>query len=592
MKTDVLNRAMNLVNPIVVKTAVLILFALASFQAAAATITVQLDRNPVEVNESFAINFTAKEAVDGQPDFRPLEDSFKVLNRNQSSNIQIINGRMSRQTQWTVFVMPKHAGKLLIPSIAFGDDRSPPMQVTVNDVKAQSSDKSTGVLFLENEADKTSVYVQAQIVYTVRIYQAINLVNATLSDLSLSDTDAIVEKIDDDTSYDKTVNGRRFKVFEKHYIIFPQKSGTLTINPAELQAQYVDTRRALRTKVLQSDPITIEVKPKPMVQTVQNNAWLPAKQLQLKEEWPQEPPVFKVGEPITRTITIVADGLSAAQLPEIKMAQVADMKQYPDQPAKDDQKSIQGIIGTRQEKIALIPTKTGSYVIPGVEIPWWNTEKDRLEYLRLPQRTITVQPGAQTAQQDTQAPLAAAPMDASVAQNTASDTATKKETPSEGEAIGTQPGGVASFWMWVSLIAIFGWLITALAWWRKGNGTLSKADSKQHFSSAPSLNAKQYIKALKTACDQHNAQAAKSALLHWGKSMWPERSPGNLNELGRVTGGALGEQLLALNKNLYSNNKTSWDGATLWMAFSRFEKPADSPKASADALLPLYKTIA
>jgi hypothetical protein len=585
---DYLSKSMN---PTVFKLIVLLCLCVVSFGAAAAKIKVEVDRNPVEINESFAINFTADEAVDGQPDFRPIESDFKIISRNQSSSIQIINGRMSRQTQWTLIVMPKHPGKLLIPSIAFGDDKSPQQQITVNAIKPQSGDKSSGILFLESEVDQNTVYVQAQIVYTVRIYQAVNLLNASLSELSLSDTDAVVEKIGEDKTYNKSINGRRFKVFEKRYIIFPQKSGKLTINPAELEAQYVDNRRALRTKLLQSDAITIEVKPKPLVQTVQNNSWLPAKQMQIKEEWPQNPPIFKVGEPVTRTITLVANGLSSAQLPEINMGEVKDMKQYPDQPVTEDKKMDDGVIGMRQEKIALIPTKTGSYHIPGIEIPWWNTDKDRLEYLRIPARQITVNAATQTAQADIGAPATQQPP---IETNVNVDPKTNIAQSDQPLASETRDpsAGVAGFWIWVSLIAISGWLLTALAWWFTGKRSTVTVTSNQKALPSHNMDHKHFAKALKAACEQHNAQEAKNALLNWGKCLWPEQLPGNLNELSRITGGPLGAQLLMLNTHLYSNKDTQWDSTNLWQAFSQFEKQPNKSHDMHDELLPLYKTTA
>ncbi|WP_455212570.1 BatD family protein [Kaarinaea lacus] len=585
MKNNLINRF----NPTMLNLAVSVCFMLISLGAAATTIEVDVDRNPVEVNESFAINFTANEAVDGQPDFRPIEKDFKIISRNQSSSIQIINGRMSRQTKWSLYVMPKRAGKLWIPSVAFGDDKSPRFQMTVNSAKAQSEDKSSGILFLESEVDQKTVYVQAQIVYTVRIYQAVNLLNASLSEVSLSDTDAIIEKVGEDQTYNKRIDGRRFKVFEKRYIIFPQKSGRLTINPAELEAQYVDNRQALRTKLLQSDPINITVKPKPLVQTVQNNAWLPAKQIQIKEEWPQEPPVFKVGEPVTRTITMVANGLSSAQLPEINMGEVKDMKQYLDQPLKEDKKQSDGVVGMRQEKIALIPTKTGHYVIPGIEIPWWNTDKDRLEYLRLPRREITVTAGAQTAQAD---PGSIVMPESTVESNSVENKETQSTTPDlpVNNEVEQQSASVSGFWMWVSLIALCGWIITALAWWLTRKPSTPQVRGNLKALPSIKMDERHFAKALATACEQHNAQEAKNALINWGKCMWPNQSPSSLNELSRITGGPLGAQLLMLNTHLYSNKNSQWDSTNLLQAFSRFEKQPDQTQDTDSELLPLYKT--
>jgi len=574
------------------RSVALLFLLLTSFSAVAAKIDVQVDRNPVEADESFSITFTANDSVDGQPDFRPLEEFFKIVNRNQSSSIQIINGRMNRQTQWTLFVMPKRTGDLWIPSISFGDDKSPRVPIKVNAASRQPLDKGNDVLYLETEVDHKTAYVQSQIIYTVRVYQAVNLLNAGLSELTLSDSDAIVEKMGDDNTYDKRINGRRYKVFEKRYVIFPQKSGTLTIKPTELQAQYVDNRRALRTKLLDSDPINIEVKPKPALSALQNSPWLPAKQMQISEQWPQDPPVFKVGEPLTRTITVTADGLSSSQLPQINMGEVPDMKLYPDQAVKNDDKTAAGVVGTRQEKIALIPTKAGHYVIPAIEIPWWNTEKGTLEYLKLPKRDIQVLPAAQTAQQNT----------GNAAQNPQpGDAVTENSQPARTSAQTSAAGGVEmrsgtsdTYWMWVSLVAFIGWGVTALAWWRGGRpqgGELvnSTAISKQ----ANNLSKKQSMQQLKSACAAHNAPAAKDALLQWAKCVWPNQSPTNLNELSRRSGGELGEQLLKLNKTLYSNQHSQWNGDGLWQAFSGFDnKSHREDHHSDDGLVPLYKTIA
>jgi len=570
--------------------AILLLFAsllLTSLSAAAAKIDVEVDRNPVESDESFAITFTAHDSVDGDPDFRPIEEFFKILKHDQSSSIQIVNGSVRRLTQWTLYVMPKRTGDLWIPTISFGDDKSPRLPIRVNSAKQQSPDKGNDVLYLETEVDHKSAYVQSQIIYTVRVYQAVNLLNAGLSELTLSDSDAIVEKTGDDKTYEKSINGRRYKVFEKRYVIFPQKSGALTINPTQLQAQYVDNRRALRTKLLESDPINIEVKPKPELQALQNNAWLPARQMQIKEEWPQDPPVFKVGEPLTRTITVTADGLSSSQLPQINMGEVPDMKQYPDQAVKSDEKSDTGVVGTRQEKIAIIPTKTGHYVLPAVEIPWWNTEKGSLEYLKLPSRSIQVLPGVQTAQLDTGNGV-------SQPRDVASQPTTNPAQASSGVETEPQYGAGGSFWMWISLVAFIGWGVTAVAWWRAGRPAGVKPLSHNPISrQTNSLGKKQAIQQLKTACSTQNPQAAKNALLQWGKFVWPDQPPANLNELSRCSGGELGEQLLTLNKTLYSNSENQWNGEALWRAFGSFESPS-ARKADNDdgGLLPLYKTIA
>ena len=65
----------------------------------AATISVKTDRDPVLQNESFMILFESEGSLDDDPDFAPLEQDFQILSRQNSTNMSIMNGRISNRTQ-------------------------------------------------------------------------------------------------------------------------------------------------------------------------------------------------------------------------------------------------------------------------------------------------------------------------------------------------------------------------------------------------------------------------------------------------------------------------------------------------------------
>jgi hypothetical protein len=44
-------------------------------------VSVSIDRNPVNLQESFQLTFTASDDPDGEPDFSPLDKDFEILNR-------------------------------------------------------------------------------------------------------------------------------------------------------------------------------------------------------------------------------------------------------------------------------------------------------------------------------------------------------------------------------------------------------------------------------------------------------------------------------------------------------------------------------
>ena len=181
------------------------------------------------------------------------------------------------------------------------------------------------------------------------MFRSVATANASLSDPpDVSGATAVVEKIGDDKSYDTRRGGKAFNVVERRYAIYPQGSGNLTIEPVVFQGQISNGMsffsnpfgRQPRTVVVQSDPITLNVRAIP--KTFTGGQWLPARDITLSEEWSQYPLKFKVDEPLTRTITLTARGLTSSQLPELPKWQSPDFKQYPDQPKLEDDKKSSG----------------------------------------------------------------------------------------------------------------------------------------------------------------------------------------------------------------------------------------------------------
>ncbi|WP_455219306.1 BatD family protein, partial [Kaarinaea lacus] len=186
--------------------AILSLMLMMSSLSVAASIEATIDRNTVQENESINLTFSSDTDVDDDPDFSPLEKDYRILNRSQSSNISIINGRVSRQMTWQLMLMPKRSGNLNVPAIAFGNDRSNALTLNVVPATAGSSGIADDLVYVEAIVDKDKVYVQSQLVYTLRIYHAVQLRNASLSELEISDGDAVVEKLSENKTYEKIID--------------------------------------------------------------------------------------------------------------------------------------------------------------------------------------------------------------------------------------------------------------------------------------------------------------------------------------------------------------------------------------------------
>jgi hypothetical protein len=534
----------------------------------AATIETSVDRNPVSIDDSFQILFTASESPDAAPDFTPLEEDFTILNQSQSSKSSWVNGKSSKTIQWTVNAIAKNVGNITIPVIKFGSDNSEAVAVTVTPSNNTNAvDNTNQDLFLNVEATPASPYLQSQVLYTLRLYRRVDIAQAQLTDPELPD--AVVEKLADDSSYATKVNGVDYSVTERKYAIFPQKSGKVTIKPLILTAEVVVSARqgfgffnSTQTKRVASKEITLDVKPAPA--TFTGSHWLSAEQLEVKQEWSGDFQQMKVGEPLTRTLTLIAKGATVGSLPELSSSKTdAQLKTYPDQPILKEQKTTDGLLAMREEKIAIIPSKTGNYTLPAVKIPWFNTQTKKIETATIPETTISVVGGAATT---------------TTAVTPEASTPPAQTTPIIQAPAAEQP---TSNWLWVSLLLALGWLVTLFYFLTKRPALhVVTVDNNAE------LNLKDCINQLKKACADNNAQAAKNALLAWGSAKF------NATSLGMIADccdARLHDEILQLNQVLYAKDAPAWSGKKLFQAFVENNARAKMPAVENDGLEPLFK---
>ncbi|MDH3691219.1 MAG: BatD family protein, partial [Gammaproteobacteria bacterium] len=478
---------------------VALLAVLASNDAAALSVGASLDRNPIGANETVRLIVEADERLSNQsPDLSPLEQDFDVLHTSTSTQVNIINGRQAAKTQWLVELAPKREGNLVVPPITIGDQQTQALTLKVLAVTTQQAD-DTQDIFLEVEVEPDTPYVQSQMVYTLRLFHAVNLLDGTLDEPAPQDT--VVERLGKDVSFEAHRNGRRYRVIERKYAIFPQASGDLVIPPLGFQGQIADASQRQfglsgffdrgRTVRLQTETINVKVRPQPTEYGA--TTWLPADELTLKESWSVNPLQFRVGEPVTRTLTIEARGLSGVQLPEVLAPTVEGVRTYPDQATTDSRQEGTLIIGTRQERMAVVPTRSGELTLPEIQLSWWDVTRDEARRATIPARRINILPalGENTPQSTS--------LDVTDAKTTVTVEATPITTASKDSKL---------LWQGLSAALFSAWLITLFAWWRSRTSTSAETDGPAEPAPLPTAR-----EALRCACSRDDPLAAKAALI-------------------------------------------------------------------------------
>ncbi|MCT8946784.1 BatD family protein [Pseudomonas iridis] len=516
-------------------TVLLLPLLICTATAHAAELIASVDRSRLNSGETVELTLETNDVTQfGKPDLTPLEPLFEVRGTRQVNQLNTLNGDNRATTRWIITLLPKENGSVLIPPLQVGDVQSQPITVQVVESDVREDKNSLDPVFIEASLDQSSVYVQAQAILTLRIYHSVSLYDdSSLTPLQIAD--ARVEQLGDTRTYEKDINGVRHGVIEMRYAIYPQHSGLLTIAPQTFSATLVETQPAQDSTAqgpkpgklmrVSSAQIPLSVKPKPLTYPI-DAPWLPARSLSLSESWNPEPEHTQVGDSLTRSLTLKVEGLASSQLPAMPATEVNGLRRYPDQPVLSNQSSDRGLIGSREEREALVPSRSGLIDLPTVDVVWWNTFEDHLEHTSLPARTLQV----------------------------ANNPSLQVDTPTGS----LQPSAVDNdtLWWWKlsTLILACTTLLGFGLWWRaRWQPAILRAAQ-----AGPSPRT--LMDDIKRASQANDPHATRQAL-----DAWARQQPETLADMAaRFV--PLSDALDGLNGALYSETGQHWQGEDLWRA--------------------------
>ncbi|MDR4515115.1 BatD family protein [Nitrosomonas sp.] len=558
-----------------------------------AALTAQLDRERISESETVRLTIEAAGQVSAMPDTRALEQDFEIAGSMSGSRVNIINGKVDSRTTWTISLIPRRSGNLTIPSLRINDEYTPELTLQVAEAYAETESEhdTAAPVFLETEVDKTDPYVQGMVRYTQRVFLAVNLVQGSLSEPEHENV--LVRKLGEDREYVTQRHGRNYTVIEREFVLFPQTSGSLVIPAPVLNAQIPDeTNRRdpffdrffsnTRPVRLRGDIITLNVKPRP--DQSQSSYWLPAEAVELHETWQPEDSKINIGEPVTRSITIKALGVTGEQLPELKLADPEGFKLYPDRAQSNTQSQSGTVQGEKTLRLAYMPTQPGKHILPAFTLHWWDTVTDSEQVATLPERAVEVHPAAGQ-QQDaaTKSPDVGYGSDRSTQQSAAEQTGSQLFPADRTSSLTGSSTAGDSGWFWVALLFATLWLITLGLFWRmyRMQRMPLQPDGTEKLSFEEPENARQARKRFFAACQDNNPQQARHFLLKWAACHWSDSPPRGLDELAlRLNDPAIDATLTQLDRVLYQDNQESWNGRELAKLIT--ELPKKTARASKD----------
>ena len=527
-------------------------------------VTATVDRNPVVKGESFILEVVADDDVESDAlDTSALLTDFIVGRTSVSSQTSMINFKTTRSTRWSTVLIAKKTGEFVIPALRIENQYTQPIQLKVLSPQDNQSSANRD-LFITNEISNTELYVQQNITLRVKLHFAANLKRGSLSEPQLEN--AIIKQVGQDQESDAIINGRRFRVIERTYTISPQESGQFTLKSplfsGEIQLQTSGGRSSFfsfgETKSVSVIGEDIELDIRPIPETV-SGQWLPAELLTVHDEWQPSPEEFKVGEPITRTITITAAGLSQEQLPKIELPELPDLKLYPDQANLHTSMKQSNLVSQKVQSFAVVASKPGEYQIPSLEIPWWNAVTNRQEVAKIDAQTITVKPNPNITS-PALLPASNSLPDASL--QPATDISVTPQVVTVTKASWLQ-------WLFLAL-----WIVTMMLWAL----TSFMQGRKEKLVNTPPTTINEYYLQLLSACKQGDGTKVQSLLVPWINLKLQQESPSsakvqNVAQLNSVIKNeGFAQAFDELQASYYGKEQKQWNGKRLFTAIQQVQK--------------------
>src|SRR5690606_6224651 len=503
-----------------------------STAAQAQPVTASIDRTEITRGETVTLTLRVDGAQGGvQMDLSPLEEDFELVGTRTSSQLRSINNRTEMWIDYYLTLFPRSEGQLEIPPLQVAGVTTQG-GLSVNVLPRAETRMDGQELFLEAVIDKESLYVQEQLLFSIRLYYTINGIrNPVFTELNLPDT--VIQNIGSPNQYEKLVDGVRYGVYEKQYAIFPQRSGTLTIpdimfrgEVTDGSSRYVFRNLATRTITSFTEGYEIEVLEKPANYPA-DAIWLPANDLTITQRWDNDFSNVRIGDAVGRVIRIEATGLDGAALPPLQLPSVDTVNIYPDPPSIERAYIDGNVVGTRVEAYQLVMTETGSVRVPGISVPWFDVDTEEIKYATIDDIAISVGPLRSTADGSGQQ----LPEDGSALD----PTVLASGDPAASLVDSRSPP------LWVlALAAALTALVFAFVWHtRRRQILLNQAPAE------PEVAAPMYRRGLSTqdeanafqelsqACARNHLPAVRLALIGWGRQYFQDSDLHSLDDVAR-----------------------------------------------------------
>lgn len=417
-------------------SALLVMFTWASFASGQDLDFRASAREVVSVGDQFRLIYSINGQASG---FRaPVIKDFSVLagpSQSTSTSMQIINNQVSRSVEYsfTYILQATSEGTFTIPPASVNVDgksyQSNPVTIRVakgsapaspgaqQQAQPQGGEITAKDLFVRASVNKSNPYQGEQVIITYKIYTRIPVAEYSITRTPSTAGFWSQDLIKDNTKlnqYRETVDGSEYVVAEiKKEALFAQKSGSLTIEPLEMDVVAQIQRKASRRgfndpffdsffndsflgstyqnvrKTLRSNQLNINVKPLPSANRPSEFTGAVGN-FSISSSIDREQ--LKANEALTLKFTITGKGnIKLVEKPNLVFP--SDFEVYDPRITDNITASQAGVSGSRTFEYLVIPRNPGDFTIKSSRFAFFDIESGTYKTLNSPDFRIKVEKG-------------------------------------------------------------------------------------------------------------------------------------------------------------------------------------------------------
>jgi hypothetical protein len=317
-------------------------------------------------------------------DFSLLERDAEIVRETAGTRIAVVEGQVIEIASRRIELQPRAMGLLTIGPLEADGVTSNSVTIEITEPRSVAWSPGEDDVRLTQTVSEPNPWLQQQVVLNIEL-RTRHPVFDEVAILPTFDGFRVVPVFTERRTLEEADGGWAKTAWR--YLLFPQRSGAVTIPGARFAGTLAKSRAERGTFELLAEPTQLNVKPSAFGQ---NNWWVAASALTIKDEWSGDPTKLSAGDEVDRIITVSATGILPEQIPDVVMDDTRGLTITPlgvDRQGKIVGEEAQASAAFRFRVRAMSPVPV---FLDTVRMRWWNTAEDRAAEAIIPARRIDI----------------------------------------------------------------------------------------------------------------------------------------------------------------------------------------------------------